>query len=322
MSFLLRFLVVAFSLMCALPVCAGPEKALERGTAITDPLALRELDRGRFGLGRVLEPARSADAPLDNAQLFAMPAMGSVKAAVDAEFERYVARHKKALPDETIGVGDAFAFQLFDRAQLASSETRFVLAGIVNRMDRAYVAPASCGEIRLIYRLTRLSDFAGNDAGTSARLPMTLNVVLRAKGDLDVDASGAPLACAEIARRWLAAGDLALTGAELAAKLTARDGALDLVRPENIDRIETNLQIGHVPKSEAHAFRTDYLMKVFNYHAPGTFDEAPMENQIDRARLLGDDGLRREFRDWLLQPAHFGELDRATLLIPDQFLAK
>ena len=30
-----------------------------------------------------------------------------------------------------------------------------MLAGIVNRMDRAYVAEDNCGEIRLIYRLTR-----------------------------------------------------------------------------------------------------------------------------------------------------------------------
>jgi len=34
-------------------------------------------------------------------------------------------------------------------------DSRFVLAGIVNRMDRAYLAEANCGEIRLIYRLTR-----------------------------------------------------------------------------------------------------------------------------------------------------------------------
>ena len=49
-----------------------------------------------------------------------------------------------------------FDFQLFDRAVLYSQDTRFVLAGIVNRMDRTYVAEASCGEIRLIYRLTRI----------------------------------------------------------------------------------------------------------------------------------------------------------------------
>ena len=55
----------------------------------------------------------------------------------------------------TIGVGTSFDFQMFDREQLYAGEARFMLAGIVNRMDRAYVAPESCGEIRLIYRLTR-----------------------------------------------------------------------------------------------------------------------------------------------------------------------
>ena len=49
--------------------------------------------------------------------------------------------------------------------------------------------------------------------------------------------------------------------------MTAPDGALDLVRPENIDRIETNLQIAHAPKSAVRDFRTDYLMKVFKYDA-------------------------------------------------------
>ena len=45
---------------------------------------------------------------------------------------------KPILPKETIGVGEGFDFQLFDRALLYSTQTRFVLAGIVNRMDRAY----------------------------------------------------------------------------------------------------------------------------------------------------------------------------------------
>src|SRR5689334_16722272 len=167
-----RFLVLLCLLSCALPVRAAPDMPLERGTAIIDPPALRELDRGRFGLGRILEPARSAETPLSNAELFAMPSMVPVKAAIDAELERYAARHKAELSDETIGVGETFAFQLFDRALLTSADTRFVLSGIVNRMDRAYVAEASCGEIRLIYRLVRTNLPAGGEA--SPRLPMTL----------------------------------------------------------------------------------------------------------------------------------------------------
>jgi hypothetical protein len=315
------FLVLLCLLCGVLPVRAAPDKPLERGTAILDPLALRELDRGRFGLGRILQPARSADMPLDNAQLFALPSMAPVKAAIDAEFDRYVARHKAELPDETIGVGEAFDFQLFDRAQLTSSDTRFALSGIVNRMDRAYVAEANCGEIRLIYRLIRTNAPAGSEA--SSRLPMTLNVVLRAKGERAVDRESKPITCAGIAERWLATSDLSVTGRDLAAKLQAKGGPLDLVMPENIDRIETNLQIAHAPKSPRRDFRTDYLLKLFRYNAQArSFDEATLENQVDRARILADEALARDFKAWLLDPAHFAELDRGTILIPERFLAK
>jgi hypothetical protein len=301
---------------------AGP--ALERGTAITDPLALRELDHGRFGLTRIMLPAGSSNAPLTNSQLFTLPSMVAVRKALDLEFDRYIARHSASLPNESIGVGTSFDFQLFERALLDSPDARFVLAGIVNRMDRAYVQEANCGEIRLIYRLTRtdLPETAGEGA-VSPRLPMTLNVVLKAKGDLAIDGDGRPITCAEIARRWLAAGELPLTGADLAEKLTAKDGALDLIGPENIERIETNLQIAHAPKSAVRDFRTDYLLKVFDFNRQsGAFEESPLENQIDRDRILADEPLGREFKAWLLDPAHFAELDRGTILIPEKFLAK
>src|SRR5882757_9118098 len=178
MSPALRSLVLLLALLCgAWPARAASEAALERGTAIIDPLALRELDHGRFGVGRMLLPERSANVPLTSGQLSALSSMVPVRRAIDDEFDRYMARHKKDLPNETIGVGEGFDFQLFDRAQLDAGDTRFVLAGIVNRMDRAYVDEASCGEIRLIYRLTRTS--GSDDKANSLRLPMTLNLVLK-----------------------------------------------------------------------------------------------------------------------------------------------
>jgi hypothetical protein len=325
----LRFLVTIFAFACIL-MPTGPAQsavALERGAAITDPLALRELDRGPFGLARIMQPAQSADAVISNSQLFALPSMAPVRKALDDEFDKYIVRHKADLPNETIGVGTSFDFQLFDRALLYSTDTRFVLAGIVNRMDRGYVDQGNCGEIRLLYRLTR-TDVPNTDesktgnAVTSPRLPMTLNVVLRAKGDHATGGSGTAISCAEIARRWLAAGDSALTGAALAENLLAKGGPLDLVQPENVYRIETNLQIAHAPKSTVRDFRTDYLLNVFDYNAQSrTFEQVPLENQIDRERILADDKLRREFRSWLLDPAHFSELDRGTVLIPQKFLA-
>jgi hypothetical protein len=323
MSRALRFLVVLFALVCgALPVRAAPEAALERGTAIIDPLALRELDHGRFSIGRMLWPERSANIPLSSGQLFALASMVPVRQSIDAELDRYMARHKSSLPNETIGVGEGFDFQLFDRVQLDAADTRFVLAGIVNRVDRAYVDEASCGEIRLIYRLTRTKVSGTDDKAILPRLPMTLNLVLKAKGGHGIDRRGKPITCSEIAKRWLSAGELSLTGAPLAQKLLGENGPLDLFGYENIDRIETNLQIAHAPKSAVRDFRTDYLLKVFRYNAQAReFLEAPMENQIDRDRILADDGLKLEFKSWLLDSKHLAEFDRGTVLIPEKFLA-
>src|SRR5580700_5119140 len=105
--FLITIPVIIFALLCgALPArLAHSAPALERGAAITDPLGLRELDRGRFGLSRLLLPARSADVPLADSQLFALPSMAPVRKAIDAEFERYIQAHSANLPNETIGVG-------------------------------------------------------------------------------------------------------------------------------------------------------------------------------------------------------------------------
>src|SRR4051812_27385203 len=185
---------------------ADESAPLERGAAILEPFALRALDKGPFGLGRMLAPMRAGDAPLTDAALFALPSMIPVRKALDAELDRYVDKHKATLPNESIGVGTSYAFQLFDRAVLDASDTRFVLAGIVNRMDRAFVDPAHCGEVRLLYRLTRTTPLeakAGEKSGEVAwpRLPMTLNIVLRARSD-DQAGSNTP-SCADIAKRWL-----------------------------------------------------------------------------------------------------------------------
>jgi hypothetical protein len=51
------------------------------------------------------------------------------------------------------------------------------------------------------------------------------------------------------------------------------------------------------------------------------FREAPMENQIDRDRLLSDAVLGREFREWLLASDHLRDFDRGMVVIPEKFLA-
>ena len=297
--------------LAVLSPATAQRATLERGVAITDRGALRELDlreradidsRG-FSLARML----GADDGASSNDIFALGAMQPLRAALDAEFADYNVTRNSA--------GGSATLQPFDRDALYSKHTRFILAGIVNRMDRAFKSPVTCGEIRLIYRPVAIYG-----KPQSARLPMTLNVILNARNESERQ----NLSCAEIARRWLALSDLAETGAALAAKLVSKDGALEFVTPAHISRIETNIQIAHAAANPSDfEARADYLMKVFNYDsASKSFAESSMENQIDRDRLLANAPLADEFRQWLLAPSNLAELDRGTVLIPDKFLAK
>lgn len=286
---------------------------MTRGTAIIDPDLLRKLDQNdSLTISRLLWPERNANVPLTTNLLFSsLSQLKEIPPAIDAEFDRYVIRQKAAYPTETIGVGEGFDVQLFDRANLKSRDTRFVLAGIVNRMDRAYVSEEACGEIRLIYRLVR---FESKPEGgkTATRLPMTFNLVMKARDARQTDANGKPVTCAEVARRWLDNGDWqGLIGSGISPS------------DAMFDRIETNIQISIAPKSALHDFRSDYLLKVFKYNAATkTFEESTLENQIDRDRVLADNDLRRDFKAWLLVPENLREFDRGTVLIPETFLAK
>ena len=311
MSRALRILIAAAVLLGGtVSLFAAESASLTRGTAITDPDLLRKLDQNdALTISRLLWPERGTNSPMTTDLLFSsLPQLKEIPPAIDAEFDRYVIRQKAAYPTETIGVGEGFDVQLFDRANLKSPDTRFVLAGIVNRMDRAYVSEESCGEIRLIYRLARFE--SKPDGGkTATRLPMTFNLVMKARDARQTDANGKPVTCAEVAKRWLDNGDWqGLIG-----------GSSDAM----LDRVETNIQISIAPKSALHDFRSDYLLKVFKYNAATkTFEESTLENQIDRDRIVADDALRRDFKDWLLAPENLREFDRGTVLIPEKFLAK
>lgn len=288
---------------------AGHGGTHERGVAITDPLTLRELDGDKLNLGRLLGAGPDAS----GAALFALPSMVSARAAIGRELDRYASNHAAALAVPS-GSGALARLQLLDRAPLYANSTRFMLAGIVNRMDRAYVSPQTCGEIRLIYR-----PVANGGTAEPTRMPMTLNLVMKARAERSVQTDS----CSGTAGRWLASADLPLTGAELAAKMTAQGGSLEPMTPQHIGRIEINIQVARLsPNADDFDARADYLMMVFRYDPQQErFEESPLENQIDRDRIIGDAKLAVDFRQWLFEPKNLEALDRGTVVIPPQFLA-
>src|SRR3954454_7512712 len=94
------FIIAFLVLLCGLvPPRTALCAALERGTAIIDPLALRELEQTSFGLRHMIAPAPSSGAPIGNDALFALPSMAPVRKALDEEFDRYVAKRKAGDPN-------------------------------------------------------------------------------------------------------------------------------------------------------------------------------------------------------------------------------
>ncbi|MCG6207869.1 hypothetical protein LPW26_24735 [Rhodopseudomonas sp. HC1] len=302
-----RLLAMMLMIGCLVPLPAAAADAASPVLAVTDALALRELDireqhdatapHPGFGLRQTLDPSSAGS--ISNDRLFALPVLSGLRTALDDEFQRY-----REAPT-------AARWKLVDRDKLEAQTTRFVLAGVVARIDRGFVAADGCGEVRLIYRPIHEID------GTAQRLPMTLNLVLRARG-----ADGA-LSCREVARRWLAAAAWPQTGADRARRLMAADGPLAPLGPDSIDRLELNLQIATAGDAAAGEFRADYLLQVFRFdRASGRYQVAAMENQIDRDRLIADRELGQAFKHWLLQPDQLAAFDRGTLIIPETYLAR
>jgi len=291
---------------------------LDAGIAFTDPALMKELDDKGFSLGAFLKPGwqRNAPAPvLDNRQLSTLPAMRNILRATNMRLNTCRSR------GQTIGVGMSCLKRMFDQRYLYANFARFELVGVINRMDRAWVKSLPCGEVRLLYRLAYAT--TTSEGPTKSRLPMSLNLVLKALPDNSI------LTCRQIARRWIEAGNSAggqsrLPLRQLAAKLMAGDGILSTVTPDAIDRIETNIQSTRQPSAMVPEFggNAEYLLSVFRLNrSTGAFDKQLMENQIDRDRLLSDRALLDRLKSWLLEPAQLKHLDAGTIEIPKEYLA-
>ena len=224
MSRALRFLAILFALLCgALPARAAQDAALERGTAIIDPAGAARTRR------RTIWPRPHAAA----GAVGGYPAHQRRSCSRCRRWRRSGRRStasstaisqgtRRACRTRRIGVGDGFDFQLFDRALLYSP--RYALRAGRHRQPHG---PRLCRRGKLRRNPADLPPDADQRAATgddAALAAAADDAERRAEGERrSRDRSRRQaITCAEIARRWLAAGDLSLTGAELAAKLIGR----------------------------------------------------------------------------------------------------
>jgi hypothetical protein len=288
--------------LLALSLTAIASEDLENGLAITKPEILKALEAQGFSLGDLVSP-EGRTGILDNSQL-AKTSFKAVLENLQSEMASYQKKHPKA------GVGMAFDERLFDLNYLIHSRARFVLVGVVNRMDLGYKDSEHCGEIRFIYRLAYNVENRG--LIVSSRLPMTINLVFN-------QGRNQAGACQGIAKNWLQitpetpAQEIISTG-PLSSTIFDRSQIKDL---------EINLQVSRVAASGRPDFggHAEYLLKV--YHWTGkAFEESTLENQIDRTRLESDPALLAELTKWLLEPQNLKAVDAGTAIFPKKFLAK
>lgn len=295
---------------------AGPAA---RGAATTDPITdsdlMRALEAEGLGLerlfGDVLARSKGANSvrPSDSApnSLAAFAEHPGWQPLLDA-IRREVDRVRASDPNAGVSVA-RYSHRVFDVEFLRSTVARFELVGVVNRLDRAPLVPDSCGEVRLVYRL---SYAAGKRA---SRLPLTLGV------ELPVQRNGE--GCTTAAQHWQ---EPAHVSAQARAHWFTRQGPLQpsLLAPAlSRARVVVNAQIVRWPSTVrpdlgGHA---EYLLAAFRIDAAGVLQPEGLENTIDAAALQRDPARRKRLLAWLTDPAHLPSIAAGSVDIPDEFLA-
>lgn len=326
-----RFLSLLATLLCLGVMDAGAV-TLDSSVAVTDPATLQALERDGLSISRLLGPALGLTREVDNRGLFSVPALARVRDTVKLE----IAEEPKTSPDPYVAAmaKSKDTSQKFNPKYIDDDGSTLDLTGIVNRMDRGYLGHTECGEIRLIYRFhysVAEKPAKGKVAQRiSSRLPLTMSLVFNAKPRQAQARASKDLpdttdvSCADVARRWLAAGQKDLAPEQLAAWLRSGEGPLSgvMLNSSQIMRLELNMQVLRLSASTRRDFggHAEYLLKIFKWDpATLSFYESRMENQIDRTTVLAD---KPAFAKWLLTDRNIYDLDHGRLVIDEKFLAK
>ena len=282
----MRIFLIAFILLARrLPRRAPPRRPRwNAAPPITDPATLRELDGGRFAPRPHAVAGAIGGCPACQQRVVRLAVDGAGPAGDRRRVRSLHRRHRTSLPKETIGVGEGLRFPVVRPRRCSIRRRR---GSCWPASSTAWTAPmlaeASCGEIRLIYRLTRTEQRGRRGCIAAAAAD---DAEPRAEGEGTRRLNGAPGDHLFRDRRSLARSGCGGS----TEKLSGKDGPLDLIVPENIDRIETNLQIAHAPKSAVRDFRTDYLLKVFRYDRQARVVRGSADGKPDRPRA--DSGRR------------------------------
>ncbi|MBB3149773.1 hypothetical protein FHS21_006227 [Phyllobacterium trifolii] len=311
-------------------VVAQLDKMDARGCAYSGPLVF-----GCLIQGQALEADREMLGGL-RVNPFNLKVAFEIKKTIEGdlkELSAQAARGPKAFPE-----GEP---SLLNATFLTHQDSRVELVGVINRMDRNFIGDPipghenhdGCGEISVIYRF---SYKRGEEIGS--RLPVTMNVVFPA---VPTDRPSGAASCKDVAQRWLDYLEMPSRSAEEAVRemMNAETGILSSITGRDIARIEINMQAYRVKVGNDTTnlgSTAKYLIRVFRWDPTAKrFVVSYLSNQIDRARLLGNENgdsnscgegiphelSRKKFVKLITSKAVLADIDRGTLNIPREYLA-
>jgi hypothetical protein len=260
----------------------------------TDARAMEALESKGLSLPRIFG-ARGRH----NDALAKTDAWSTLLAALEADIR---------LLDARPGIAESNPRKRFQSSWLRDRRARFELIAAVNRIDRAFLDEASCGEARLVYRLVLQPD-----GRPPTSLPMTVSVVFP-QPKTSSELLGTP-SCRATAQAWL---DLPARGAERVHALAALYAKLP-----DWNKVEINLQTFHGPTlgaifddgtgSDDHA---EYLLRSFDRRGEALVPRL----LVNTPRPALDDEEKGALAAFIRE--NFDAIDAGTFVIPDRFLAK
>jgi D-alanyl-D-alanine dipeptidase len=201
--------------------------------------------------------------------------------------------------------------RVFNEKWLGSSDGLFILAGVINRIDRRDFDPGHCGELRLIYRLGY--DVEMNGKTYASRMPFTVNMVFNYPED--------GKNCQDVASLWRIEGMDSDDPEAIAHRLL--QGPLDFARL-TFKQMEINAQVARFPsdlenvENRKFAGQAIYWMRIFAVNG-GKFTPTKLENTPDVQAILNDPGKQKQLQQYL--SGHLSEIDSGVFNLPDNLAA-
>lgn len=289
---------------------------------IRDPFVLEQLENKGLSLSQLLAINEQSNEKINDSSNITLDQLYKTSSAykqvadiIRADLNELLVEENKNSKLNKVGVGMTFSKRLLDPNWFISPYAKFELVGLINRIDRASFDVNTCGETRLIYRLSYTSKI-----NNYSRLPVTFMLKFTNKTNNNETSSHNSSACLPIAKQWTYPKEIS-SNAEL-LQWIINEGPAKSVLNSLPKSIEMNLQALRIPsKARADlAGHGTYLLRGFQFDSNKKLIEEKLENTPDVKKILSS-GLKKEFLQQFENTDFINRLSEGILKLDDKYLA-